>query len=243
MLLKVQSLNKSFQSDRVLSDLSFSLNEHHNLSIVGRSGCGKTTLLKIIAGLLSADSGKIFLQETLVNEVPAHKRNIVYLYQETLLFPHLDVFENIAFGLRLRKLPENEIQEKTDQMIQSLQIHEHAHKMPHQLSGGQKQRVSFGRAFIVNPLLLLLDEPFGNLDAETRTSMQTFFRNVARQFKITSIFVTHDLKEAILMGDQIALMQKGRLEVFDSVQQFIHDPKTGVQREIEFWEGLIQKRL
>src|SRR5262249_13796668 len=153
-----------------------------------RSGCGKTTLLKIIAGLLDPDSGAVFLQETNINGVPAHKRNIVYLYQEALLFPHLNVFENIAFGLRLRKMPEAIIHNRTMEMIRSLELEEQREKMPHLLSGGQKQRVSFGRALIINPLLLLLDEPFGNLDVGTRAGMQEFFRTVAQKFKITSIF-------------------------------------------------------
>src|SRR5262245_59384972 len=159
MLLRVELLNKSFHTDRVLSDLSFSINEHHTLSIVGRSGCGKTTLLKIIAGLLQSDSGQILLQDRIVNDVPAHQRNIVYLYQETLLFPHLDVFENIAFGLRLRKQSEEAVRSETTKMIESLELQEHSQKMPHQLSGGQKQRVSFGRALLVNPLIHQLDEP------------------------------------------------------------------------------------
>jgi ABC-type Fe3+/spermidine/putrescine transport system ATPase subunit len=242
MLLKIEHLTKSFQSERVLCDLTFSLNEHHTLSIVGRSGCGKTTLLKIIAGLIHPDAGEIYLQDKKINAVPAHERNIVYLYQEPLLFPHLNVFENIAFGLRLRKQPEAEIQKKTNEMIQSLQLQDHARKMPHQLSGGQKQRVSFGRALIINPVLLLLDEPFGNLDADTRATMQEFLRNVVSQFQITSIFVTHDLKEAIVMADQIASMQNGTLQIYEDVDAFVADAKTGVKREIEFWESLNERK-
>jgi len=140
--------------------------------------------------------------------------------------------------LRLRKQPETEIQKKTDEMIQSLQLQDHARKMPHQLSGGQKQRVSFGRALIINPVLLLLDEPFGNLDADTRASMQEFLQIVVKQFQITSVFVTHDLKEAIVMADQIASMQNGTLQMFEDVNAFVADPKTGVKREIEFWDSL-----
>lgn len=241
MLLRVEHLNKSFHSERVLSDLGFSLTEHHTLSIVGRSGCGKTTLMKIIAGILPCDSGEIYLQDNKINHVPAHQRNIVYLYQEPLLFPHLNVFENVAFGLRLRKQPEDLIQKKTNEMIHSLQLEDHTNKMPHQLSGGQKQRVSFGRALIINPALLLLDEPFGNLDADTRATMQEFLRSVVHQFQITSIFVTHDLKEAIVMADQIGTITNGTLQVFDDVNHFVADPKTGVQREIQFWDGLTTK--
>ena len=241
MMLRIEHLSKAFPSEKLFSDLNFSVAEHQTFSIVGRSGCGKTTLLKIIAGLLPCDGGNIVLHERTVNDIPAHKRNIVYLYQETLLFPHLNVFENIAFGLRLRGSSEDLIRTKTEEMIRSLGLQEHRIKMPQQLSGGQKQRVSFGRALIVNPLLLLLDEPFGNLDADTRINMQEFFRDVAKQFQITSIFVTHDLKEAILMGDCIGWMRDGTLTTFSDKQQFINDPQTGVRREIEFWKSLKRK--
>jgi len=241
MLLRIDRLSKAFHSERVLSALSFSLDEHQTLSILGRSGCGKTTLLKIIAGLLDPDSGDVFLQERNIRGVPAHKRNIVYLYQEALLFPHLNVFENIAFGLRLRKMPEAIIHDRTMEMIRSLELEEQRGKMPHLLSGGQKQRVSFGRALIINPLLLLLDEPFGNLDVGTRAGMQEFFRTVAQKFKITSIFVTHDVKEAILMGNRIGFLENGNLDIYEDVRDFIRDPKTGVSREVDFWEDLIRE--
>jgi ABC-type Fe3+/spermidine/putrescine transport system ATPase subunit len=241
MFLQVQHLSKSFESETVIHDLSFGLEAEQTLSILGQSGCGKTTLLKIIAGLLQEDSGEILLNGERINAIPAQKRGIVYLYQETLLFPHLNVFENVAFGLRLRKGAEKDIRSKTMEMIRSLGLEDKRDKMPDQLSGGQKQRVSFGRALIVKPSLLLLDEPFGNLDTDTRTDMQRLFREVARAFRISSVFVTHDLKEAILMGDHIGRMKAGRLQLFPDLKTFIQDKESGIGDEIRFWKGLDEK--
>ena len=239
-LLMVRNLSLAFgkEQDRVLDDLNFELQAHRTLSILGQSGCGKTTLLKAIAGLAEPQSGEIFFDGQNLQGVPPHQRGIVYLYQEPLLFPHLNVFENVAFGLRLRKLPEGEIHQKTSGMIERLQLGDQQGKMPHQLSGGQKQRVSFGRALIINPPLLLLDEPLGNLDTGTRAAMQQLLREVTHEFRITAIFVTHDLKEAVLMGDRIGYMERGALELYPDLPAFMADPRTGVRGEIEFWEKL-----
>lgn len=238
MFLKTTNLSKTYGKERVLQDLSFSLEAHRMMSVLGRSGSGKTTLLKIIAGLETPDGGSVELGGRAMNDVPAHQRNIVYLYQEPLLFPHLNAFENIAFGLRLRKLPEVEIRLKTSEMLDSLELGGQAKKMPGQLSGGQRQRVAFGRALIVNPRVLLLDEPFGALDTETRSAMQQLLKRMVAAFKITTLFVTHDLKEALLMGDEIALMQGGVLKKYESKAGFVRDARTGVQEEIGFWANL-----
>lgn len=241
MFLEVQHLSKKFDRETVVDDLNFRLKAHQTLSILGQSGCGKTTMLKTIAGLTKANAGRIQLDGKDVSQLAPQDRNIVYLYQEDLLFPHLNAFENIAFGLRLKKIPKAEIRERVEAMISSLELKGQAHKMPNQLSGGQRQRVAFGRAIITNPALLLLDEPFGSLDAGTRQRMQVLFKNLAEEFEITSVFVTHDLKEAVLMGDEIGLMQDGRLSVYTDKQDFIEDPKTGVLDEIAFWETLLSK--
>jgi ABC-type Fe3+/spermidine/putrescine transport system ATPase subunit len=238
MFLKISHINKSFGQEQVLQDLSFSLEAQRLLSILGRSGSGKTTLLKIIAGLETPDGGSVELDGKAMDNTPAHLRNIVYLYQEPLLFTHLNAFENIAFGLRLRKLPEAEIRQKTEDMLASLELSGQSNKMPDQLSGGQRQRVSFGRALIINPRVLLLDEPFGALDTETRQAMQQLLKRIVADFKITTLFVTHDLKEALLMGDEIALMQDGILKKYKTKTDFIQDAQTGVQEEIGFWERL-----
>ncbi|HRF37464.1 MAG TPA: ABC transporter ATP-binding protein [Saprospiraceae bacterium] len=238
MFLQVSNLSKTFGKEQVLRNLSFALDAHRMMSVLGRSGSGKTTLLKIIAGLESPDNGRVELEGKAMNETPAHLRNIVYLYQEPLLFPHLNAFENIAFGLRLRKWTEADIRQKTETMLDHLELNGQAKKMPAQLSGGQRQRVAFGRALIVEPKVLLLDEPFGALDTETRTAMQQLLKRMVAGSQITTIFVTHDLKEALLMGDEIALMQDGLLKKYETKADFVQDARTGVQEEIGFWTNI-----
>lgn len=235
-MIHCERLNKRFGSEQVLEEVSFSLAERETLSVLGRSGSGKTTLLKILAGLESADEGEILLKGQRINEQSPQERGIVYLYQEALLFPHLNVFENLAFGLRLRRTLSPEVKRAVEEMLARLGLSEQANKMPHQLSGGQKQRVSFGRALIINPKVLLLDEPFGALDVETRSSMQAFLKEVSLEYQITAIFVTHDLKEALLMGDRIGYMRAGKLDIYDSKEAFVQDPRTEAQSEIEFWK-------
>ncbi len=237
-LLHIQNLSKTFGNERVLADVNLHLAQHKVLSLLGSSGSGKTTLLKIIAGLEQPSSGEIFLNETEISQQPPQNRNIVYLYQEALLFPHFDVFENIAFGLRLKKQSNQAIKEKVQQMLHYLDIEKHAEKMPNQLSGGQKQRVSFGRAMVVEPKLLLLDEPFGALDSNTRQKMQSLFIKLVEQLKISALFVTHDLKEAIIMGDSIGKIQKGKLIQYESKQAFFEDETSGVKNEVDFWKGI-----
>ena len=236
--LDVRDLSKAFGTEVVLDRVSFTLAERQTLSVLGRSGCGKTTLLKLLAGLHEPDGGVILRRGADITRVPVEKRDVVYLYQEPLLFPHLSVFENLAFGLRLRKAPEEGIERDVAHMLLSLDLVDQRDKAPPQLSGGQKQRVSFGRALIVNPSLLLLDEPFSSLDAETRAQMQALFKKVAAEYAITAIFVTHDLKEALLMGDALCTIGAGRLKAYSSKQAFIADPDSGVMTEVDFWESL-----
>ncbi len=237
-MIEAFNLSKSYGAETVLQAVQFTQAEGEILSVLGRSGSGKTTLLKILAGLETADQGEVRLAGERINEVPANQRGIVYLYQEALLFPHLNVFENIAFGLRLRKMSETVVQKRVREMLAELVLEGQEAKMPHQLSGGQKQRVSFGRALIIQPRVLLLDEPFGALDVETRLSMQDFLRTVFARHEITAIFVTHDLKEAILMGDRIGSMRSGRLEIYPSKAAFIADPATEARQEIAFWKSV-----
>lgn len=240
MFLEVNHIKKSFGAAEILRGCTFALSEGTTLSILGKSGCGKTTLLKIIAGLIDDFEGSVVLENQNIEQQPPQLRNIVYLYQEPMLFPHLTVFENIAFGLRLRKISPKLVSQKTNEMLEELELIEQGNKMPIQLSGGQKQRVAFGRALILGPKLLLLDEPFGALDVETRSAMQVFFKRIAALHHISSVFVTHDLKEAILMGDALGYMANGALKLYPKVSDFISDEKTGMQKEIEFWQNIKQ---
>lgn len=235
-ILEIKNLNKNFGKETILSSVSLTLERGKIMSLLGSSGSGKTTLLKIIAGLEQQDSGMVFLNENEISALQPQNRNIVYLYQEALLFPHLNVFENIAFGMRLRKKSESEINEKVTKMLSMLSMTEHGKKMTNQLSGGQRQRVSFGRAMIVEPKLLLLDEPFGALDNKTRSQMQRLFKILVAEMKISALFVTHDIKEAITMGDSIGKIKKGKLRQFDTIKDFVADEESGVQNEINFWK-------
>jgi ABC-type Fe3+/spermidine/putrescine transport system ATPase subunit len=234
-LLRVENIRKSFGGTPVLNGVSFELAAHETLAILGRSGCGKTTLLKILAGLLDSE-GRLSLNGADITAQTPQQRGIIYLYQESLLFPHLNVFENIAFGLRLRKTDNDTLKNRTEAMLVGLGLAEHAGKMPTELSGGQKQRVAFGRALIIQPRLLLLDEPFGALDVETRTQMQELYKKVAAEQGISSVFVTHDLKEAVLMGDRLGYMESGNLHIYKDLQAFSTDPRTGMQQELNFWQ-------
>ena len=238
MALTIHNLTKSFGTDVVLTGVSVEVESHTTLSVLGKSGCGKTTLLKIIAGLESPDSGSIALNGSDITHVEAQERGAVYLFQEPLLFPHLTVWDNIAFGLKLRNLESSVIKERVDTMLEDIELTAHAHKWPHALSGGQKQRVAFGRAAIIQPSVLLLDEPFASLDVETRASMQRLFKRISSRYRFTTLFVTHDLKEALLMGDYIAHMQRGILTRYPSKDAFIDDPDIGVHDEINFWSNL-----
>ena len=238
MFIEISHITKYFGSRSVLSDISLNVPMHETVSILGKSGCGKSTLLKIIAGIEKQDRGTILVNGSNISKQDPHERNIVYLFQEALLFPNLNVFENIAFGLRIKKLEPALIKQKVSIMLERLGLTDHSKKMPHQLSGGQKQRVSFGRALIINPPLILLDEPFSNLDTETRSQMQELYKKVAMEFHITALFVTHDIKEALLMGDRMTYLRDGKLKVYDSKQDFINDEITGAKKEILFWNNL-----
>ena len=238
MFLKIENLKKSFAATDVLKACSFNLEKGTTLSILGKSGCGKTTLLKIIAGLLEPDAGQIFLENKNIILLSPQKRGVVYLYQEPLLFPHLNVFENVSFGLKLQNQDAAIIKKKTTEMLEELELTNQTKKMPQQLSGGQRQRVAFGRALIIEPKLLLLDEPFGALDVETRATMQIFYKKIAQKQRISSVFVTHDLKEAVLMGNTWGFMENGQLKIYDTLSDFIADEKTGMKREIEFWKKI-----
>lgn len=237
-ILNIQNLSKKYDGEQVLKGVSLQLERGQVLSLLGASGSGKTTLLKIVAGLETADEGQIFSEGDEITLQKPQQRNMVYLYQEALLFPHLKVFENIAFGLRIRKISPQVVKEKVTDLLQLTGLEEHADKLPEQLSGGQKQRVAFARAVIIEPKVLLLDEPFGALDAHTRQKMQSLFLTMTKKLGLTALFVTHDLKEAILMGDQIGKIDQGQLKMYPDKAAFFDDAASGVREEINFWKGI-----
>ena len=237
MILK--NIGKKYQGKSVLSELNLEITEQETLCILGKSGCGKSTLLKVMAGLELPDVGSFDVDGQNIFDVAAEKRGIVYMSQEPFLFPHLNVFENIAFGLRVRKWKDSEVEQKVNALALRLGLTEELIKFPHQLSGGQKQRVNFGRSLIIEPRLILLDEPFGSLDSQTRAEMQSLFHDVRKEKKITALFVTHDLKEALIMGDRIARMDQGRLKVYSSAETFLNSEEVDIKEELSFWKRMI----
>lgn len=238
MYFQAIQLSKSYGKQAVFNGVSFSCEAGEILSILGTSGCGKTTLLKCIAGIEPLNSGQVRLAENNITHWLPNQRQIIYLSQEALLFPHLNVFENVAFGLRMQKLPTKFIQQEVEALLESLQLNDCKYKKHSELSGGQKQRVAFGRALILKPNMLLLDEPFGNLDSTTRHHMQQLFLQVAKDHHITAMFVTHDVKEALLMGNKWGIMHHSGLEIFDDNMAFVKNERSGAAGEINFWTNL-----
>jgi ABC-type sugar transport system ATPase subunit len=238
VMIEVHGIQKRFGQEQVLREIDFQLPAASTLSLLGKSGCGKTTLLKILAGLETGDGGSFKIDGQEMLQTPPQQRGVVYLSQEPLLFPHMDVFENIAFGLRIRGMQQQAIQQRVEQLLQQLGLEAQARKAPQALSGGQKQRAAFGRAIVIHPKILLLDEPFGSLDAETRAEMQVLFQALRKSEQITSLFVTHDLREAITMGDQFGKMAQGKIKIFADLQEFLAEPDANVQNELAFWKKL-----
>jgi len=235
--LRVCNLTAGYGTLTVVRNVSFVVDAGATLVILGDSGCGKTTLLKALSGLISISCGTVEVESRQVHHLPPGQREIVYLDQEPLLFEHLSVADNIGFALRMRGQPAGEIDGAVRDMLEAIDLLGHQHKRDSQLSGGQKQRVAFARATLARPRLLLLDEPFSNLDARARGQMQALFAELSRRFALTSIFVTHDVKEALVVGNQFARMSGGALSLYADRQSFISDDATGIPAEIAFWKN------
>lgn len=207
--LEIKHINKSFGSQPVLKDINLSIKEKEIVVLLGPSGCGKTTLLRIISGLLDADSGSIELEGTNLLTVPVEKRQIGFVFQKYALFPHMNVEDNICFGLKLRKVPKDEIKKRLDAVLDLVELKGLEKRRIHELSGGQQQRVALARAVIIKPKLMLLDEPLSNLDAKLRANVRVNIVRILRKLGITAIMVTHDQIEAMTMGDRIVLLSDG----------------------------------
>jgi putrescine transport system ATP-binding protein len=238
-MIELQGIAKDFGKEQVLQGIGLQLPQGQTLSVLGRSGCGKTTLLKIMAGLETASAGSFRIEGKEMLELKPQARGVVYLSQEPLLFPHMTVAQNIGFGLQIRKVSGQEIKAKVEALLAELGLEHQAAKFPEQLSGGQKQRAAFGRAIIIEPKILLLDEPFGSLDSQTRAEMQALFGEMRKKHQITSLFVTHDLREALTVGDQFARMEAGKLQLFASQQGFLEAADEGMRKEMDFWRNIL----
>ncbi len=223
--LVVENVSKSFGKAQILNDVSFHADAGEFVTLLGPSGCGKTTLLRIIAGLDRADRGRILLAGRGVDHLPANRRPVNTVFQNYALFPHLNVFENVAFGLRSRNFPDAEVQERVRSSLAMLKLEEYAERHPHQISGGQKQRVAIARAVVNEPQVLLLDEPMSALDAKLRAEVQLDLRRLQRALNKTFVLVTHDQDEAMTVSDRIVLMNKGRIEQQGATAEVYERPR------------------
>lgn len=222
----VRSVSKRFRDTVVLDDINFDVGEGEAIVLLGASGSGKTTILRIIAGLEEPDTGSIILHGKDVTELPARERGVGVIFQSYALFPRMTVEQNIAYGLRIRHRPRNEIGETVDGLIKLVRLDEHRRKYPSQLSGGQQQRVAIGRALAYKPQVLLFDEPFGALDAQTRVRLRREIRALLKQVNVPAIFITHDQEEALELGDRIAVLNAGRLEQIGTPDDVYNRPRS-----------------
>lgn len=222
----LDKVSKRYSNDAPLAvdNVSLDIDNKEFIVLVGPSGCGKSTTLKMVAGLESVTNGRIYIGEEMVNDLPPKDRNIAMVFQNYALYPNMNVFENIAFGLRLRKLPKYIIEEKVKNAAKILGIDSYLERLPGQLSGGQKQRVALGRAIVRNPSVFLMDEPLSNLDAKMRVNMRAEIIKLHRSLDTTTIYVTHDQTEAITMGDRIAVMDKGVVQQVGTPEEIYNEP-------------------
>ena len=219
------NITKSYDGVTILDDLNLYIRENEFLTLLGPSGCGKTTTLRILGGFTTPTSGDVTFDGVRINDVPPHKRQINTVFQKYALFPHLDVFENIAFGLRIAKVPAEEIEERVTEMLGVVSLKGFEHRKITQLSGGQQQRVAIARALVNRPKVLLLDEPLGALDLRLRKDMQNELKRIQQQMGITFIYVTHDQEEALTMSDTVVVMDKGRIQQIGTPEDIYNEPK------------------
>ena len=220
----INNLKKSFGNNTVIKGFDIKINDGEFIVLVGPSGCGKSTLLRMISGLEKIDEGEIFVDKKLINNLIPSKRKIAMVFQSYALYPHMNVFENISFGLKMENLTKDEIKQKVDHAANILQIQELLERKPKQLSGGQRQRVAIGRAITRDPKLFLFDEPLSNLDAALRSEMRVEISKLHKKMRSNIIYVTHDQVEAMTLADRIVLLNKGNIEQFGSPNEIYSDP-------------------
>ncbi len=223
-VVEFRHASKIFGALSVINDVTLSIPEKSFVTFLGPSGCGKTTLLRMIAGFYEPDKGEVLINGRVVNTLPAYQRNTAMVFQEYALFPHLSVFENVAYGLRTRGDKQAEIDKKVADALRLIQLEKLADRYPNQLSGGQQQRVAVARALVMNPVALLLDEPLSNLDAKLRESVRVELRAIQQQLRLTAVYVTHDQSEAFAMSDLIVIMNQGRIEQVGKPKDIYYRP-------------------
>ena len=223
-IIEIKGVSKVYGDNTVLDNLSLNIRKNEFLTLLGPSGCGKTTTLKIIAGFETADSGKVVFDGNDISDLPPYKRQLNTVFQKYALFPHMNIYENIAFGLKIKKLPKEEIDKKVREMLKMVALEGFEKRSVESLSGGQQQRVAIARALVNEPQVLLLDEPLGALDLKLRKEMQLELKKIQKRLGITFIFVTHDQEEALTMSDTIVVMNKGVIQQMGSPEDIYNEP-------------------
>lgn len=224
MYLRIENLRKIFEENRGIEKIDFSIEKGELISLLGPSGCGKTTLLNIIGGFLKPDNGKIYLENRDITDIPPEKRDISTVFQSYALFPHMNVLENIKYGLKYKKLTKKEQNELALEYLKIVGLDGYEKKSIQELSGGQQQRVALARALVLYPKVLLLDEPFSNLDAKLKISMREELKELQKNLKISMIFVTHDQEEALSISDKVVVMNNGKIEQIGTPEEIYYSP-------------------
>ena len=222
--INIENVVKRFGKDTIINGLSLNIKDGEFFTLLGPSGCGKTTLLRMIIGFNSIEGGEIKLDEKLINNIPTNKRNMGMVFQNYAIFPHMSVKDNVAFGLKRKKMSKQEIDEKVDEILKIVKIDHLKDRMPVKLSGGQQQRVALARAIVIHPEVLLMDEPLSNLDAKLRVEMRNAIKRIQQQIGITTVYVTHDQEEALAVSDRIAVMNGGVIQQIDTPKRIYQRP-------------------
>src|SRR5512147_1987619 len=243
MKVVLKGISKVFGSLRAVDGVSLVVEDGDFFTLLGPSGCGKTTLLRVIAGFYPPDGGEIRFGERLMNAVPPHRRETGMVFQNYALFPHLNVRENIAYGLRVRKVARAEMDARIGDMIRSVRLEGLEKRFPSQLSGGQQQRVALARALVISPQILLMDEPLSNLDAKLRVAMREEIRRIQKELGITTIYVTHDQEEAMAVSDRIAILNRGRLEQVGTPAEIYYRPASRFAAEFMGSSNIIEMEV
>ncbi len=220
----IENAVKTYGDFRAVNGISLTIQPGEFFTLLGPSGCGKTTLLRMIAGFNTVDGGEIRFDDRVINNVPAHKRDIGMVFQNYAIFPHLNVADNVAYGLKARHVPKNEISPRVEDALKMVQIDQLKSRKPNELSGGQQQRVALARAFVIEPSVLLMDEPLSNLDAKLRVQMRTTIKKLQRRLGITTVYVTHDQEEALAISDRIAVMNQGNIMQIGTPEEIYRKP-------------------